>query len=532
MKKAIPSGENIIGFSVSKIAKEVMRSTNPAMMKEIEGEFHKATSEEIDAALEKATEAFRTYKNSAGIIRAKFLRKIADNILALGDPLIERAMAESGLPKGRIEGERGRTIGQLRMFADLVEEGSWVEASIDTAIPDRQPFPKADIRKMLVPVGPVVVFTASNFPLAFSTAGGDTASALAAGNPVIVKAHESHLGTNSMVAAAIQNAAMSTKMPDGIFSSLNGTGVELGQALVKHPLTKTVAFTGSYRAGRALFDAANQREIPIPVFSEMGSINPVILLPKAVENRNEALATQYVGSVNLGVGQFCTNPGLLIGMENAHLNSFIKHLVNGFEKVTPSTMLNENVCKNYEAGKANLLELAGVKMEGVSSDEGNNSTGRPTVASVSASDFLKNKNMQEEVFGPFTLVVKCQSEEELMEVVLNMQGQLTATVMGEDDEFANYYHVIDELKEKAGRVSFNNVPTGVEVCHSMHHGGPFPATTDSRFTSVGTGAIKRFARPLCYQNWQSNVLPLELKDENLREIWRLVDGEWTKNPIT
>ncbi|MDB4505690.1 MAG: aldehyde dehydrogenase (NADP(+)) [Saprospiraceae bacterium] len=531
MKKAIPSGENIIGFSVSKIAKDVMRSMNPATMKEIEGEFHEATSGEIDVAMEKATKAFQTYRNTTGTIRAKFLRKIADNILSLGDPLIERAMAESGLPKGRLEGERGRTIGQLRMFADLVEEGSWVEASIDTAILDRQPFPKADIRKKLVPVGVVVVFTASNFPLAFSTAGGDTASALAAGNPVVVKAHESHLGTNSMVAAAIQNAAMVTNMPDGVFSSLNGTGLKLGQALVRHPLTKTVAFTGSYRAGKALFDTANQREIPIPVFSEMGSINPVILLPKALENRNEPLANQYVGSVNLGAGQFCTNPGLLIGMDNEHLDSFIKHLVNGFKKVTPSTMLNENVCKNYEAVKTNLLEQAGVKMEAVSTDEGNISTGRPTVASVSAGDFLKNKDMQEEVFGPFTLIVKCQSEKELMEVVLNMQGQLTATVMGEEEEFAKYYHVIDELKEKAGRISFNNVPTGVEVCHSMHHGGPFPATTDSRFTSVGTGAIKRFARPLCYQNWQSNVLPLELKDENLSKIWRLINGEWTKKSI-
>ena len=531
MKKAIPSGENIIGFSVSKIAKDVLRSMNPAMMRELEGQFHKATSEEIDAALEKATQAFKTFKNSSGTFRAKFLRKIADNIMSLGNVLIERAMEESGLPKGRLEGERGRTVNQLRMFADLIEEGSWVEASIDTAIPDRKPFPKADIRKMLVPIGPVVIFTASNFPLAFSTAGGDTASAIAAGNPVIVKAHESHLGTNSLVAAAIQNAAISTKMPDGVFSSLNGTGVELGQALVKHPLTKSVAFTGSYRAGKALFDSANQREIPIPVFAEMGSINPVILLPNALEKRNEELATQYVGSVNLGVGQFCTNPGLLIGIENEHLNSFIQHLADGFEKVSPSTMLNENVCKNYDAGSKNLLGQKGVQLEGLSNEKGSSSTGRPTVASVTAGDFLKNKNMQEEVFGPFTLVVKCKSKEELMEVILNLHGQLTATLMGEDDEFVTHYDVINELKEKAGRVSFNNVPTGVEVCHSMHHGGPFPATTDSRYTSVGTSAIKRFARPMCYQNWQSNVLPLELKDENVKNIWRLVNGAWTNKPI-
>ena len=274
MKKAVPFGKNIIGFKVSKIAKEVMHSMNPAMMQELEGQFHKATAKEIDEAMEKANKAFKIYKNTSGKTRAKFLRAIADNILSLGDALINRAMDESGLPKGRLEGERGRTIGQLNLFANLIEEGSWVDASIDLAQPNRVPFPKADIRKMLVPIGPVVVFTASNFPLAFSTAGGDTASALAAGNPVIVKAHESHLGTNSMVAAAIQMAEKSTGMPDGVFSSLNGTGVDLGQALAKHPLTKAVAFTGSYRAGKALFDTANQRPNPIPVFAEFQKAGP------------------------------------------------------------------------------------------------------------------------------------------------------------------------------------------------------------------------------------------------------------------
>ena len=532
MNKSIPPGENIIGFKVSKIAKETLRSMNPAMMKELEGQFHKATSEEIDEALEKATQAFNTFKNSHGSFRARFLRTIAKYIEALGDALIERAMEESGLPKARLIGERGRTVNQLRLFADFIEEGSWVEASIDTAIPDRQPIPKQDIRKMLVPVGPVVVFTASNFPLAFSTAGGDTAAALAAGCPVIVKAHESHLGTNAMVAAAIQNAAMETGMPDGVFSSLNGTGPELGQALVKHPLTKAVAFTGSYRGGKALFDAANQRPTPIPVFAEMGSINPVILLPEALEKRNVELAAQLVGSVNLGVGQFCTNPGLLIGLDGENLNSFIKNLVEGFKKVIPSTMLNENVCKNFEIGKNNLLEIDGVQLEGISSEEGNASTGRPTVASVQAVDFLKNQHMQEEVFGPFTLVVKCASREELMNVVANLHGQLTGTLMGEENEFINYFDVIQALKEKAGRVIFNNVPTGVEVCHSMHHGGPFPATTDSRFTSVGTTAIKRFVRPIAFQNWTDNLLPLELKNENTLGIWRTVNGKFTNEKIS
>ncbi|MEM6964955.1 MAG: aldehyde dehydrogenase (NADP(+)) [Bacteroidota bacterium] len=531
MEKAIPPRGNIIGFSVSKIAKETMRSMNPALMKALDGQFHKATSAEIDEAMQKATEAFKTYKNTYGSVRAKFLRAIADAIMELGDALIQRAMQESGLPEGRLIGERSRTVNQLQLFADLVEEGSWVEASIDTAIPDRQPLPKQDIRKMLIPIGPVVVFTASNFPLAFSTAGGDTAAALASGCPVVVKAHESHLGTNAMVAGAIQVAALRTKMPDGVFSSLNGTGVELGQALAKHPLTKAVAFTGSYRAGKALLDTANQRAIPIPVFAEMGSINPVVLLPKALAKRNEALANQLVSSVNLGVGQFCTNPGLLIGMAGDHLDRLIQAMANGFDKIVPSTMLNAGICQNYESGKNKLLEKNGVQLEGISAKAGNDSTGRPTVASVSASDFLKNKNMQGEVFGPFTLVVKCDSQEELMEVIWSLHGQLTATLMGEEDEFINYLEVIEALKEKAGRLIFNNVPTGVEVCHSMHHGGPFPATTDGRFTSVGTAAIKRFVRPVAFQNWTANLLPLALKDENTLGIWRTVNGKFTNAAI-
>ena len=522
----IMDGRNIIGYKYSALAKEILSSFSPGKRRVIEGAFHVATAEEIDEAMSLATTAFKTYRQTSGKDKAKFLNAIADEILALGDQLVDRAMEESGLPQGRIVGERGRTIGQLRLFANLLEEGSWVEAVIDKADPDRKPFPKADIRRMLVPLGPVVVFTASNFPLAFSTAGGDTASALAAGNPVIIKAHESHLGTNALVALAIQKAAERTGMPDGVFSSLNGTGPELGQALTKHPQTKAIAFTGSLRAGKAIFDTANQRPEPIPVFAEMGSINPVLLLEEALENRGETIAQQYAGSVTLGVGQFCTNPGLLIGKQSPALDLFIKNLAKSIEQISPQTMLNEGVCNNFKNGQHEILNKTGVKPEGKATDTKEAIQGQAAVASVHAIDFLKEKDLQEEVFGPFTLVVRCASNEEMQQVVDHLNGQLTGTVMGEKEELNQHSDLIQQLQNKVGRILFNGVPTGVEVCAAMQHGGPFPATTDSRSTSVGTGAIKRFARPLAFQNWERDLLPAALQDHNPLNIWREVDGDW------
>ena len=531
MQKKVPytNGKNLLGYEYSALANEVLASFSPGMQRTLEGQFHIATSEEIDRALQLATQAFATYRNTSGKDKARFLRAITDEILDLGDRLVERAMQESGLPEGRIVGERGRTIGQLGMFADLVEEGSWVDATIDTALPDRQPAARPDIRRMLVPVGPVVVFTASNFPLAFSTAGGDTASALAAGNPVIVKAHESHLGTNGLVAIAIQTAAEKTGMPDGVFSSLNGTGPVLGQALARHPQTKSIAFTGSFRAGKALFDTANQRPEPIPVFAEMGSVNPVVLLQQALINQGETIARQYAGSVTLGVGQFCTNPGLLLGVESPALEKFIKTLAKEIEQTTPATMLNQGICGHYEKGLQQLAATPEVHIEGQVKAEKDTLQGAPTVASVSGSDFLKNQNLHEELFGPFALVVKCADEAELEKVVASLRGQLTATVMGEDAEIVAHAQLISLLENRVGRIILNGVPTGVEVCAAMQHGGPFPATTDSRFTSVGTAAIKRFARPLAFQNWLPDLLPAALQDHNPLHIWRTIDGKFTKN---
>ena len=522
------TGSNLIGFKRSALLNKVMTAINPATQKILEGAFNIASPEEIDEAMQLATEAFKTYSKTPGKQRADFLNAIADEILALDDALIQRAMKESGLPEGRLKGERGRTVGQLRLFAKVAEEGSWVEASIDKAQPDRKPFPKADIRKMLVPMGPVVVFTASNFPLAFSTAGGDTASALAAGNPVVVKAHESHLGTNALVSLAIQRAAEKTGMPDGVYSSLNGTGPELGQTLAKHPQTKAIAFTGSYRAGKALYDTAAQRKEPIPVFAEMGSINPVILLSGALEQSAVELAKQYAGSVTLGVGQFCTNPGLILGVQGDALNQFVDTLTSEIQQIAPATMLNEGVCKNYQKGLSTFVKSQEVKIEGESKTAAEEGQGKPLVASVKASDFIKNESLHQEVFGPSTLVVRCASDAELLEVIEHLEGQLTGTIMASDNEIQQHQDLIAELQNKVGRLVLNGVPTGVEVCHSMQHGGPFPATTDSRFTSVGTAAIKRFARPVAWQNWPKDLLPDELKDGNPANIWRTVDGEWSK----
>ncbi|MEL6864026.1 MAG: aldehyde dehydrogenase (NADP(+)) [Bacteroidota bacterium] len=521
-------GRNLIGYQYSALANKVLKAFDPKTQAFIEGQFHQASPEEIDQAMEKAQAAFQLYKSCSGREKAQFLEAIADEILALGDALIQRAMKESGLPEGRLIGERGRTINQLRLFAKVLEEGSWVEASIDTAIPDRKPLPKADIRKMLQPIGPVVVFTASNFPLAFSTAGGDTASALAAGCPVIVKAHESHLGTNALVASAIRKAAEKTGMPEGVFSSLNGTGPDLGQALARHPLTKAIAFTGSMRAGRALFDAAGERSEPIPVFAEMGSINPVLLLEGALKERGEALAKQYASSVALGVGQFCTNPGLLIGIASQALDQFTQQLGEQMKSMTPGTMLNERVCNAYEKERQGVLQANGVRLIDESALPKSGLSGRISVAKVSAKDFVQQAQLSEEVFGPFTLLVQCYNQAEMLQVIQSLKGQLTGTIMGNEAELADYTNIIHTLQDRVGRLIFNGVPTGVEVCHSMQHGGPYPATTDGRFTSVGTAAIKRFVRPVAYQNWPKDLLPVELQEGNPAGIWRLVNGDLGK----
>lgn len=520
--------QNLIGYQY-KDGKKTFNAIDPSIVKELPGSFSVASAEDVDAALALAEKAFAVYRYVDKKTKAAFLRSIAEEITNLGDELIERAMAESGLPQGRLQGERGRTTGQLNLFADLVEEGSWVEAVIDTALPDRQPAARPDIRKMLVPVGPVVVFGASNFPLAFSVAGGDTASALAAGCPVVVKAHPAHPGTSALVAEAIMKAAKKHEMPEGVFSMLYDDGYTIGEALVKHPKTRIVTFTGSFKGGTALIKMAQQREHPIPVFAEMGSTNPVFLLPEALANRYQQIAEQYAASITLGAGQFCTNPGILIAMKSPALEKFKKALGESMDKIASSTMLTPGICKNYSQLSAEMLEEQGVSLVGKGNlNEDKTNQAAPVMAEVSASSFLVNPKLKEEVFGPYSLLVSADYEVQVEQVIDELEGQLTASIVADEGDLQKYKPLIQKLTNIAGRIILNNVPTGVEVVHAMQHGGPFPATSDSRFTSVGTGAIRRFVRPLSLQNWTNDMLPDELKDGNPLEIWRLVDNKWTK----
>jgi alpha-ketoglutaric semialdehyde dehydrogenase len=521
---------NLIGYQYKEAGSKPFKAIDPSSGDELPGDFYATDLADVDMALNLAEKAAAIYRYTDKKTKAAFLRSIAQEITNIGDELIERAMAESGLPQARLQGERGRTTGQLNMFADLVEEGSWVEAAIDNALPDRQPAARPDIRKMLIPVGPVVVFGASNFPLAFSVAGGDTASALAAGCPVIVKAHPAHPGTSALVAEAIKKAAQKHELPEGIFSILYDNGYTIGEALVKHPKTKIVTFTGSFKGGTALLKMAQQRDQPIPVFAEMGSINPVILLPDALESRYNQIAEQYASSITLGAGQFCTNPGLLIAMKSAGLEKFKKALGDALAKINSSTMLTPGICKNYSALSEEMLEEQGVSIIGkgnLNNDKANQA--QPKVAMVTASSFLVNPKLKEEVFGPYSLLIEADYEVQLQQVLDDLQGQLTASIVADETDLVKYKSLIQGITNIAGRVMLNNVPTGVEVVQAMQHGGPFPATSDSRFTSVGTGAIKRFVRPVSWQNWSNDLLPDELKNENPLKIWRLVDNKWNKD---
>jgi 2,5-dioxopentanoate dehydrogenase len=523
------NGKNIIAGKTIEVGGKTFQAFAPASGKSIGPQFEGATADQVNQALEAAESAFHEYRRLSPEQRANFLEKIADEILALGDELIERVHLETGLLKDRLTGERGRTVNQLRMFADLIREGSWVDARIDRAIPDRQPLPKPDLRRMLIPIGPVVVFGASNFPLAFSVAGGDTASALAAGCPVVVKAHHAHPGTSEMVARAIVKAVAESEMPAGVFSLLYGAGHEVGIGLVKHPFTKAVGFTGSLRGGRALFDAAASRPDPIPVYAEMGSVNPVFILPGALRERAEAIAEGLKNSVTLGVGQFCTCPGLAVGLLDENFARFADKLGGLIADAQPGTMLYPGILEGYEAGVKRLGGLGGLQTTQSRIDpDAAKTEARPTVFSTNGRTFMRHHELSEEVFGPATVVVGCDSRQEMEQIARGLEGHLTATIHGTAEDLRNYDWLVSILENKAGRLIFNGYPTGVEVCASMHHGGPYPAMTDSRATSVGTAAIYRFARPVCYQNFPQEALPVELRDVNQRGVWRLVDNQLTK----
>lgn len=525
------TGKNIIGNRRSALGTRTFKTFNPQLNIENQNVFTEATTEEIEEAIVLAEKAFKVFSNTPGNKKALFLNTIADEILSLGDELIEIYCSESGLPIGRAKGELGRTIGQLRSFAELVEEGAWVEATIDTAIPDRKPIPKPDLRKMLVPLGPVVVFGASNFPLAYSTAGGDTASALAGGCPVVVKSHPMHAGTGELVASAIIIAAEKTGMPNGVFSNLNSSGIEVGQKLVSHPGVKAVGFTGSIQGGRALYDLASKRDEPIPVFAEMGSINPVVILPEALENRGDELALTYAKSITLGTGQFCTNPGLLLGIKGPSLDNFIKTLSKEIVKIEPSCMLHPNIIGAYENKKSAAIGQKGINVTSDYNNEVQVNYARQAITTVEGHTFLDNPVLHQEVFGPFSMVVMCQDAKEMEMIITQLEGQLTGTIIADNKDAQDHLGIISALKNRVGRIIFNGVPTGVEVCAAMIHGGPYPASTDSRFTAVGIHSIKRWVRPFSYQDWPDELLPDELKNENPLGILRLVNNELSSSNI-
>ncbi|MEZ4905932.1 MAG: aldehyde dehydrogenase (NADP(+)) [Spirosomataceae bacterium] len=525
---SILEGKQIIGFSSSAEGDGTFQALNPTTGEKLPTLFSKATKDDLELAAAKAQTAFQVYRKKSGTAKADFLDKIAEEIENLGEALVQIATAETGLPAARIQGERGRTTGQLRLFASYLREGSWVNARIETAIPDRLPLPKVDIRMMQQALGPVAVFGASNFPLAFSVAGGDTASALAAGCPVIVKAHSAHPGTSELIGRAIQTAAQKCVMPDGVFSMLHGSGTEIGAGLVLHPAIKAVGFTGSYQGGMALFKLAANRPEPIPVYAEMGSTNPVFILPQIMQAKGGNIAQQFAASVTMGVGQFCTNPGMMIVPKTEGSETFFTDVKTQFQEVAGGVMLTKGIQDAYQKGVAHHLAQENVTVIAQGKEVAGFTAVPPVLFKTDAQAIAQNHELSEEIFGPASVLVEAQSKAEMLEIAANLDGHLTATIHGTPEELEDYTDLIALLEQKVGRLLINGFPTGVEVCHAMMHGGPFPASSDSRSTSVGTAAIYRFTRPISYQNFPENLLPDELKSSNPLGIWQLVNGDLKK----
>ncbi|KAA0581900.1 aldehyde dehydrogenase (NADP(+)) [Azospirillum sp. B21] len=518
------TGEMLIGAQAHRGDEGEFRAVDPASGEALEPAFGGGSAADVDRACALAWSAFDAFRETGLDQRAAFLETVAQNILDIGDDLITRAMAESGLPRARLEGERGRTVGQLRLFAQVVREGSWIEARIDPAMPARLPLPRPDIRQRHIPLGPVAVFGASNFPLAFSVAGGDTASAFAAGCPVVVKGHGAHPGTSELVGRAIRAAVASCGLPEGVFSLLFGTGNEIGTALVADPRIKAVGFTGSRRGGLALMEVASRRAEPIPVYAEMSSINPVFLMPAALAARADALGKGFVASLTMGAGQFCTNPGILLGVEGPDLDRFVAAAVEAIGGSAASTMLTPGIHAAYDSGVAKLAGSGEVTIlaRGMACNGPNQA--QAAFFTTTADAFLADTELQEEVFGAASLLIRCPDVVTMKVVAERLEGQLTATVQMDAADKAAVAVLIPTLERKAGRILANGWPTGVEVCHAIVHGGPFPATSDARSTSVGTLAIRRFLRPVCYQDIPADLLPEAVRDGNPLGLWRRVDG--------
>lgn len=518
-------GEMLIGQQAVSGNQADIQAINPATGEKMEPTYGGGSKAEVERACELAETAFASYRETGLEERATFLETIATEIEGIGDELIERAMAETGLPRPRLEGERGRTCGQLRLFASVVRAGEWLDVRIDPALPDRAPMPRTDLRQRHIGLGPVAVFGASNFPLAFSVAGGDTASALAAGCPVVVKGHSAHPGTSELVGRAVQRAVAKCNLAEGVFSLLFGSGKDIGQALVNDPRIQAVGFTGSRGGGTALMATAQARPQPIPVYAEMSSINPVFLLPQALKARGEQIAEGFVGSLNMGAGQFCTNPGLVIAVKGPELETFIKVAAEGVKSSASQTMLTPGIYDAYEQGVNRLSNSSKVREAARGKVGETPNQCQVGLFVTSADDFLNDPELQEEVFGSTSLVIECADQAEVKRVAAQLEGQLTITLQMDDGDVEAAKELMPTLERKAGRILANGWPTGVEVCHAMVHGGPYPATSDSRTTSVGSAAIHRFLRPVCYQALPEGLLPDALKEGNPLNVSRLVDGK-------
>jgi alpha-ketoglutaric semialdehyde dehydrogenase len=522
----------IAGAEIAPIG-SLFQAAHTAQGTSLEPKFGDASAELAHDALLSADAAFDALRLAPAATRAAFLETLADEILALGDTLLDRAHAETALPMARLTGERGRAMNQCKMFAALLREGSWLQPSIDRAQPDRQPVPKPDVRKVHVPLGPVVVFGASNFPFAIGVVGTDTVCALAAGCPVVVKGHPAHPGTCELLARAVYTALLKHRLPAGAFSLLQGRGNDIGIALTKHPLTQAVAFTGSLRGGRALFDVANARPHPIPVYAEMGSVNPVFLLPGALKERGEKVAEAYVASVNMGVGQFCTNPAIVLGLKSPELDHFASKTGELAQQVPPASMLHRGISEGYEAGTAVWHTIGGLELVGKSATAPDHAASqaacrifKTTLAVVEA-----NEELQREVFGPCSIITECADLDSLLRFAGGLEGQLTAALHGTEQDLKDFAPLVRLLERKVGRIIFNGFGTGIEPCPSMHHGGPYPAATHSFFTSIGTDSIYRFVRPVSYQGFPDAELPEVLQNANPTNAMRLVDGTLTREPV-
>jgi NADP-dependent aldehyde dehydrogenase len=519
--RMIIAGELVAGSGAE------IHAFDPAAGTDLEPGYRYGDASHVEAACAAAAAAFGEYRATTSERRAAFLDQIADNVEALRDALVARASAETGLPQARIAGEVGRTTGQLRLFAEVLREGSWNEARIDPARPDRTPLPRPDLRQRSVPLGPVAVFGASNFPLAFSVAGGDTASALASGCPVVVKAHDAHPGTSELVGRAVSAAVAASGLPTGTFSMLFGDGPELGTALVTDPRIKAVGFTGSRSGGLALVAAAAARQEPIPVYAEMSSINPVFLLDGALASRGADLGRAFAASLTMGSGQFCTNPGLVIAVDGPDLDAFVAAAKDAIGQAQATPMLTPNIAASYARGVTALDSDADLVVRGAAGDD--RTTCRAALFSTDAATFRDSEVLQAEVFGASSVVVRCADADEMASVAAHLEGQLTATLHADDSDHDQAADLLALLELKVGRILFNGWPTGVEVGYAMVHGGPSPATSDSRTTSVGARAIERFLRPVCYQDVPKSLLPSAIADGNPEGLWRRIDGKLTQD---